>query len=937
MNAAFLKRKFNPRHLFLKNEEGIWIDPSRVGEIETQSWRRNLLIFTEGNRGGQPGNYWTAASNLVNSTVAMSGFTNSLYFSAATNAYAVKKLTTKAGTTYACSFFVEVEDGRIPVVGTTSSSGTFCVLGPDELIYTGPVTIQRAYNNIYRLSFKFIGTGTYEGFGVRHYSSQSEIGFHATGFQLEIGDVTDYQAIPDDVDSYIKEKLKPTIYQNSNGSILTNGGSLPVGLILDSSEEIEKGQDLITNGTFDTDINNWALGTSSGGTVTWLNGKLRVTYSSGYTTACQAIQVQAGKIYQITGKATWISAVVSFNKPSCVLEIRSSASVSSTQLSSEQRQDSINYSFFYIAESTATVYIHCGVLYYAGVCDFDDISVREVFCNYAYQNTSSKRPLLSKHPSSGKRNLITYSEEFSSGSWTAGSNGTTVTPDAITDPLNGNNADFLNEMAGTSSHTTRQTVSVVRGKNITFSFYAKAGGRNFIRFWEDVATGKQGYFDLANGTATNSDLSSIAIESVGNGWYRCIGTINNFTGTSYGFRIHISTDGTTITYAGDITKGVYLFGAQLEIGDSASNYQKTTANTIVTEAGKEKSIWCLTFDGIDDCLITNSMNFNTWTQDARRNLLTSTESFSEWTSVNAGVIVADSVIAPDGTQTAAKYTISSNAQTLRYPTNVSWVANSSGVVSVWLKKASVGGSDKIVIMTSDPSTWNTGVDNVITLTDTWERYALSGILSTTSLVRLDFGNVRKTSATEAGCNGEFHIWGTQLEAGSISNYQKVGTNKMTVIAGVAKLMDTTRGCIAELTNTYANTNSFGILAPHSSGYATYEFSANGTPSTGGGLYIPSGFSAPITNVLSVNYDLSGADLKAQIIPRVNGVFYQTNGLATATGGNFRNSGVYIGSRGNTSHPFNGHIYQLIIRGAATPSGKMFESEQFVAQKTGISI
>jgi hypothetical protein len=174
-----------------------------------------------------------------------------------------------------------------------------------------------------------------------------------------------------------------------------------------------------------------------------------------------------------------------------------------------------------------------------------------------------------------RRNLLTYSEQFDNAAWTKSNTTVSANTSETTDPLGTNTADKFLETTATSTHTIRATIAVTNGQTITFSFYAKAAGRDFVRLWEDVTTGKQGYFNLANGTATNSDLSSVAIQSVGNGWYRCSATISSFAGSSCGFRIHVSTDGTTTSYTGDDTKGVYLWGAQLEQG-SLSTYQPIT-------------------------------------------------------------------------------------------------------------------------------------------------------------------------------------------------------------------------------------------------------------------------------------------------------------------------------------------------------------------------
>ena len=93
-----------------------------------------------------------------------------------------------------------------------------------------------------------------------------------------------------------------------------------------------------------------------------------------------------------------------------------------------------------------------------------------------------------------------------------------------------------------------------------------------MNFWEDVTTGNQAYFNLSNGTATNSGFTSVGIESAGNGWYRCFGTKSSFSGSSFGLRIHASQGADFNSYTGDGVSGFHLYGLQLEAGSYVSSY-----------------------------------------------------------------------------------------------------------------------------------------------------------------------------------------------------------------------------------------------------------------------------------------------------------------------------------------------------------------------------
>ena len=47
----------------------------------------------------------------------------------------------------------------------------------------------------------------------------------------------------------------------------------------------------------------------------------------------------------------------------------------------------------------------------------DNVSVKEVLGNHAIQTTSTKRPVLARHPEGGIRNLLSYTQEFDDGYW----------------------------------------------------------------------------------------------------------------------------------------------------------------------------------------------------------------------------------------------------------------------------------------------------------------------------------------------------------------------------------------------------------------------------------------------------------------------------------------------------------------------------------------
>jgi hypothetical protein len=156
------------------------------------------------------------------------------------------------------------------------------------------------------------------------------------------------------------------------------------------------------------------------------------------------------------------------------------------------------------------------------------------------------------------------------------------------------------------------------------------------------------------------------------------------------------------------------------------------------------------------------------------------------------------------------------------------------------------------------------------------------------------------------------------------------TDKMTVFAGVRKLSDAVPGMLVELsTNINVAPGAFYVTAPELTGAngdyrfrSRGELSANTAPSTGSA-------SAPTTDVVVGIGDISG-DYKAI---RRNGVLGGSSPEDQGSG-NFGNYPLFIGRRGGTSLPFNGHLYQLVIRGAQSTPSQIQAGERWTNNRTG---
>jgi hypothetical protein len=184
-------------------------------------------------------------------------------------------------------------------------------------------------------------------------------------------------------------------------------------------------------------------------------------------------------------------------------------------------------------------------------------------------------------------NLIGYSQAFDDAVWTKSNS--SITANSTTAPDGTTTADTLVENTANNTHylyasaNANLFATIVTGATYTASIFAKPAGRNRIRFSGDGSSAFLGgdvIFDVANGTVGSipSGVTSASIVSVGNGWYRCI-VVAVATGTVARPIVFLD-NGTTNSYTGDGTSGVFLWGVQLEFGSTANSYVATTPTRV---------------------------------------------------------------------------------------------------------------------------------------------------------------------------------------------------------------------------------------------------------------------------------------------------------------------------------------------------------------------
>ena len=189
-----------------------------------------------------------------------------------------------------------------------------------------------------------------------------------------------------------------------------------------------------------------------------------------------------------------------------------------------------------------------------------------------YLGSSCPRLLLEPQ----RTNSATYSEQIDNAAWSK--DGATISANSTTSPDGFVNADKVVENTANGEHAIFRSVV---GTGATFSFFAKAAGRNFVAVLSN--NGAYSFFNIGNGTlGTIAATSTATITAYGNGWYRC--TLYN-THPTFGAVVNLASASGTTIYTGDGTSGAFIWGAQFEASATyATSYIPTLGASVTRGA-----------------------------------------------------------------------------------------------------------------------------------------------------------------------------------------------------------------------------------------------------------------------------------------------------------------------------------------------------------------
>ncbi len=352
----------------------------------------------------------------------------------------------------------------------------------------------------------------------------------------------------------------------------------------------------------------------------------------------------------------------------------------------------------------------------------------------------------------------------------------------------------------------------------------------------------------------------------------------------------------------------------------------------------------------------------------RHNRLTYSEQFdnADWQKVSAGtgsapVVTANAATAPDGTTTADQIVFNRGAGNAvgdqSYIVQTPTLISATYTQYIWLKAATAGEVGKQLALRGAAGSGY----GVVTLTADWVRYTRTETGASGNWELNNRGTITADNTVTA------FVWGADLRSANdtIYPYQRIeaatvydsdtskfplylacdgsddslytaanldlsSTDKVTVFAGVTKLSDAAQAAVVELSATVASNNGTFLLAAPDAASATIGWDSKGTAQVD--AVASSRVAAPVTAVLTGIGDISGDSA----ILRVNGAVADTNTGDQGTG-NFGSYPLYIGRRNNATLPFNGRLYQLIVRGAASSAAEISSTERWIAGKQGRSL
>jgi len=323
------------------------------------------------------------------------------------------------------------------------------------------------------------------------------------------------------------------------------------------------GSEEVTNGDYTNGLTGWTTGIPSGQIVEVTSNQLHIDYDTSQTqgfTGVYQIILTLTKTYKTTIDVVSVTGTFKLQVGNVIHTITTPG-----------------IKTFYNVASDSAIYISRISNAQGFEATINSVSVKEVDLNNVprIDYTGGGCPHILSEPQ--RTNLIPKSNEFSDSSYTR--NGTTATTGFLS-PDGTLNAYKLLEDNTNAIHRIYQTATVTGSPNTTISIYVKYLGRKYVLM--RIADSNVGrWYDIENGVTGGTYLGTpndSSIESAGNGWYRI--SITHTVSNQSRLELWVSDTESVSAYQGDTSKGVYLFGGQLEVGTYPTSYIPTSGSAV---------------------------------------------------------------------------------------------------------------------------------------------------------------------------------------------------------------------------------------------------------------------------------------------------------------------------------------------------------------------
>ena len=225
--------------------------------------------------------------------------------------------------------------------------------------------------------------------------------------------------------------------------------------------------------------------------------------------------------------------------------------------------------------------------------------------NHATQSIFASRPIYGVEPSTGRRNLITPTQEAAwvgspTGGWSTSYTNVTSTGTSwiVTEHAVSGQKHIHHPIVISGVATTRFKARLVGTKTRLLALEGRRADDQWVSPLVNLVTGQISN-PYAGVTCTATPL--------GDGWFEIRKTDDYGLGNTYtNFALILLDAAGSATYAGDTTSGFEFKDFQLELGAEPTPYQRVVSQYDVTDPVGFPSYPChyLAFDGVDDFLVT---------------------------------------------------------------------------------------------------------------------------------------------------------------------------------------------------------------------------------------------------------------------------------------------------------------------------------------------